>query len=264
MELTAYLYKVTNLLNSKAYIGITSNPKAREYQHFNAGRSSILSSAVELYGKESFSFEVICMGERSYIADLEKKAIELYSTITPSGYNIRPGGDNSHGGYSIPYKKTDEFVYAIGFWFPNTRTAIKALNINPKTFYRRRKEATLGDVLSFSSDNVIYLPQYVGGFWFDNLLTASDKLKVSTKSLKARLTRGFIEARSARPESKLAENNPMFGRTSKEHPNARAIRIFGTMYDSISDAVRSTEYTKSMIEKRLKKNIEGFEYIDPS
>ena len=55
----------------------------------------------------------------------------------------------------------------------------------------------------------------------------------------------------------------MFGRKGGQHPNSRAIKIFGKTYDSISDAVRETEYTKSMIEKRLKKNIEGFEYVNP-
>lgn len=52
----------------------------------------------------------------------------------------------------------------------------------------------------------------------------------------------------------------MFGKTDSAHHNSRSIIINGVTYDSIASAVRQTEFTKSMIEKRLKNKTPGFSY----
>lgn len=259
-----YLYKVTNLINNKVYIGITSNPKSRKYQHLNAGRSSLLSKAVKKYGKDSFEFKILCEGEKSYILNLEAEAIKVFQTISPRGYNIRPGGENYSSGYSIEYRSDDSHCYVCGFWFPNRRTALRSLRLNDKTFHKWKSEGTLGSEVHLSKDSIWYSPTYVSGFWWPTLQIASEVLNISKEALMKRVRVNNLEAESKRSASRLKENNPMFGRTGKNHPNSRAIKIFGILYDSISDAVRQTNLTKSVIEKSLKKNKEGFEYVDPS
>ncbi|AMR57790.1 putative homing endonuclease [Pseudomonas phage vB_PsyM_KIL4] len=54
------------------------------------------------------------------------------------------------------------------------------------------------------------------------------------------------------------ERNGMFGR--KNPSRNRAVIVEGVQYESISDAVNNTEYTKSQIEKRLAKGVDGFSY----
>jgi hypothetical protein len=259
-----YLYCITNSINNKKYIGITSNPKAREYQHFNSGKSNLLSKAVEKYGKSNFIFEVICIGDRDYISNLEMLAINYYNTISPNGYNLKFGGENATKNYTIDKRSDDLPVCVTGFWFPNRRTALKYTTLNEKTFHKWSLKGTLDQVQHLSKDSMTDLPQYVSGFWFDTLYRASDKLVVKLFTLKKRIKEGFIEEKSIKPSSKKAEKNPMFGRTGIDHPRARAIKIFDTIYDSITDAVKNTDFTKSMIEKRLKNKIEGFEYVNPS
>lgn len=286
-----YLYKITNTITDKIYIGMTSKPKDRFKQHLSQRSSCTkLRNSILKHGKENFKFEILCVGSEDYILDLEVKAINLFDSIN-KGYNLTLGNPRSGGaslsyetrlmiseslnryysenpgrnlGGNVPFRSDDTPCYVMGFWFPNRRLALKSLNINQKTYYARKLEGTLGDTLKISSDSVIYVPQYVGGFWFDNLQTASEKLNVSVASLKMRITRNSLEAETKRSVNRLKENNPMFGRTGKNHPRSRAIKIFGTIYDSISDAVRQTNLTKSVIEKSLKKNKEGFEYVDPS
>lgn len=140
-----FLYCITNNVNGKKYIGITNNPKRRRNQHLiwsSQSSSPILRCAVEKYGNENFSFEVLVEGTKAYIDELEVATIALYKTTTPSGYNLQSGGSPDRGS-KVEYRSDDKPVCAMGFWFPNNRIAIEALGINKKTFYKWRKEGTL-------------------------------------------------------------------------------------------------------------------------
>jgi group I intron endonuclease len=92
---TAFIYKITNTLNGKEYIGVSKNPKLRFTKHCqkpNSSRKSILSNAIHAHGKENFSMQILCQGSKEYCYELEKKAIKVYVTRTPDGYNITAGG----------------------------------------------------------------------------------------------------------------------------------------------------------------------------
>lgn len=78
------------------YIGVSIDPERRWNQHKTKNTScSALKDAITKYGVEKFTFTLLCCGEDSYIDDLEVKAIQLYNTQVPNGYNITLGGDGS-------------------------------------------------------------------------------------------------------------------------------------------------------------------------
>ena len=52
-----YLYKITNNINQKIYIGITNNYKKRWANH--GTEDTVISNAIKKYGKENFTFEVL-------------------------------------------------------------------------------------------------------------------------------------------------------------------------------------------------------------
>ena len=83
-----HIYKITNKLNNKSYIGYTINPSKRWLAHQNKQGSKLVWQAIQKYGLPNFSFEVIAEdtvdNENNYIVD--------YNTIAPNGYNIAPGG----------------------------------------------------------------------------------------------------------------------------------------------------------------------------
>lgn len=138
-----FLYKITNNVNRKVYIGITGDPKRRKYEHLRkkSGSFSLVRLAVDKYGADKFTFEVLVEGSKQYITELEPKAISLYESKI-YGYNLQSGGFPDRGS-KVDYRSNDKPVLAMGFWFPNNRTAIAALGINKKTFYKRRREGTL-------------------------------------------------------------------------------------------------------------------------
>lgn len=93
-----YLYLIKNKLNNKLYIGWTSKPNERKYNHFKGRGSKLVASAIKKYGKENFSFEIIeTRIERSEIRQLEIDTIAKLNTVAPNGYNITTGGDGAPG-----------------------------------------------------------------------------------------------------------------------------------------------------------------------
>ena len=89
-----WVYKITNLINQKCYVGITNNIKKRWIQHKNykdKKENKPLYSAFKKYGISNFKFEVIEEGISSpeVLGDKERYYIKFYkSHITQKGYNV--------------------------------------------------------------------------------------------------------------------------------------------------------------------------------
>jgi group I intron endonuclease len=94
----AYIYKITNRINGKVYIGETKekNPIKRWKGHLYTIRKGkgcpLLRAAIQKYGEENFSFEVIqeCNIDERFI--IEEQKIKEYNSLVPNGYNVTIGG----------------------------------------------------------------------------------------------------------------------------------------------------------------------------
>jgi len=90
------VYKITNLINKKAYIGQTKRSiKERLNGHFypgNGSKNTKLYKAICKYGKENFIVETI--DTACSLDELNKKEIYYISLLKSIdyGYNTRPGG----------------------------------------------------------------------------------------------------------------------------------------------------------------------------
>lgn len=93
-----YIYKITNTINNKVYIGQTKldDPFLRWKKHIwainNGNGCPLLESAVKKYGINNFKFEVLIICFDNARFELEKLYIKKYNSITPYGYNIQEGG----------------------------------------------------------------------------------------------------------------------------------------------------------------------------
>ena len=94
-----YVYKITNRVNGKFYIGITRNTaEFRFRQHINNARHkakySRLAAAIIKYGKENFFVEVV----ETHSSDEQVKLAEirLIKEARPH-YNVTLGGDGTTG-----------------------------------------------------------------------------------------------------------------------------------------------------------------------
>lgn len=95
-----FIYKITNNVNGKVYIGQTiQTVKERFYQHCATKCSdSVLNMAIhraiKKYGKSNFTIEVIEEVDKDSLNDREKFWIEYYNSYN-NGYNSTIGGQDS-------------------------------------------------------------------------------------------------------------------------------------------------------------------------
>lgn len=82
------IYKITNKINNKCYIGQSVHIERRWTEHCLPSSNSLIANAIKKYGKENFNFEILenCFIEE--LNDLEEYYIQQYNTITPFGYNV--------------------------------------------------------------------------------------------------------------------------------------------------------------------------------
>ena len=94
------IYKLTNLINNKVYIGLTTKTLAQRLsQHHYESRHGVnrpLYRAMRKYGENKFSAEIIDSAEN--LQDLKEKEqywIKYYNSYgaTGNGYNATKGGD---------------------------------------------------------------------------------------------------------------------------------------------------------------------------
>jgi group I intron endonuclease len=101
------IYKITNLVHGRVYIGqtIQSNPKMRWYSHWDyvrKGRKSYLYDSMRKHGMNNFSWEII---DRASSVDelnkLEAKWLDYYRSIGEVYNNREAGGNKLHSVESI-------------------------------------------------------------------------------------------------------------------------------------------------------------------
>lgn len=97
------IYRITNLVNGKTYIGQSIDIKRRFYEHRCISHESNihLRRALEKYGKDNFKYEVL---EKCDVSELDEKEIYYISTLKPE-YNVSNGGQSSLKTYPEEVKK---------------------------------------------------------------------------------------------------------------------------------------------------------------
>lgn len=88
------IYKITNLLNNKIYIGQSIHPEKRWKEHQQHAKACDdnypIHLAINKYGANNFSFKILEWTE-DYDNE-EKRLINYFNSLIPYGYNIIEGG----------------------------------------------------------------------------------------------------------------------------------------------------------------------------
>lgn len=98
------IYKYTNRINGKVYIGQTIDEVRRINNHKKLYGDSLFHRALKKYGFDSFDYEVIERVDESQLDEQEIFWISYYkSNDRTFGYNLTTGGDGLRG-----YRYTEE------------------------------------------------------------------------------------------------------------------------------------------------------------
>jgi len=85
------VYKITNLINNKIYIGVHETIDLKDNY---MGSGKLIKSAIKKYGIENFKKEYIAIfNEREKSYDLEKELVNLDFINDKNTYNINVGGN---------------------------------------------------------------------------------------------------------------------------------------------------------------------------
>jgi len=237
------IFKITNLINSKLYIGKSSNDRA---SYFGSGRA--IKAAINKYGKINFKKEIIDTAETlSELNSKERYWIQYYNSYEPTiGYNRSLGGDDNWEVLSDSAKfqraanqlkkfKSEEFRKKKKedttkyYMDPKNREA-QSERIR-KTYYRlseEEKEKVKKRLLDGSRRR-----------WAnpENIKKASDFWKKNNPSQNPEF------------KKKLSEN-----RRGANNPAAKKCQIDGIIYDSIIDACKTLGLTRNIISGRIRSN----------
>ena len=189
-----FIYKITNTINGKFYIGQTiQNVKERFYQHCATKCSKAVSNmaihrAIKKYGKSNFTVEVIEEIDSANLNDRERYWIKYYNSYN-NGYNSTKGGQDGCKPFKdldvesiIKEYNTGKSLRTLGTIFKVDKQTIKDLlvrnNINLRTtktykLSQKDREDIIKDLsLGFSRKEIIskwhiskgYLSQLINGY----------------------------------------------------------------------------------------------------
>ena len=107
-----YVYKITNTVNDKAYIGISIHEptQGRIKVHLSGRGNQDIADDINIYGKDAFTYEILEENVfDEFLPDLEVAYIASFNTVVPHGYN-----QNSGGSHAIPSESTRRKMSEIG------------------------------------------------------------------------------------------------------------------------------------------------------
>jgi group I intron endonuclease len=136
-----YIYKITNLINKKVYIGQTvqETVEKRWELHKRLAKKdkgcTALKEAFNKYGIDNFKFEILIICFNEDCIAYEKGYIKKYNALVPNGYNISEGGN---GGALFKGKQHSEETKN------KLREASKAYYSNPDNRMRHNDNIKIG------------------------------------------------------------------------------------------------------------------------
>lgn len=124
------IYKITNKITGKIYIGQTkSSLKRRFNQHCEKRNTTVISMAIKKYGRENFQCEILHENILT-LEELNQKEIESilkYDSISPNGYNVEYGGNQSPQSEATRLKKSQKLKGRKIEWSDKIRSSVANL-----------------------------------------------------------------------------------------------------------------------------------------
>ncbi len=168
------IYKITNKLNGKVYIGQSLNIFKRWGVHGNINKANnkkqVISKAVEKYGVENFIFEILERCKKEDLNGREAYWVKTYDSYK-KGYNCTPGGDSfDEFRHTKIEKNTINLIYSqlldnklqiveLAEMYNVGESAIRAINTgdtwyNPNLMYPLRQGSTVYYSTLVKKDNL--------------------------------------------------------------------------------------------------------------
>ena len=117
-ERIRYIYRMTNLVNGKTYIGQHTLRKGRTLAtDFYYGSGKLIQAAQRKYGLDKFKKEILISGNfsKEQISCFERCAINIERLLGKAEYNLANGGDGGDLSMFIDYKSRNQQASIEGY-----------------------------------------------------------------------------------------------------------------------------------------------------
>lgn len=225
----AHIYKTTNNINGKIYIGKEKN---NDINYFGSG--VLLNKAIKKYGKEAFTKEILEVCDYECVDERECYWIAFYDTTNRNiGYNLTKGGTggdttSQHPNKDIIIEKRKAGVIE---WHKN-------MSLEDKDVWKQ----------SISANRK-------GNFRNGKTHTEESKKKIRESNKKAALNRSEESIRNFEDAMAKRKGKPLVKKYKK-------VLIDGIVYNSISHACLSLGFNNNnSIYQRVKRGTMVMEYL---
>lgn len=173
------IYKITNQINGKPYIGQTRQPIEKRFlQHASA--DTPLGNDMKEFGRENFTIEIVAECESIEQANqYEKLCIKVLACKVPNGYNQTDGGE---GGYSTSKTSSDSEKSTLDLFAEENN-----LNADDKDFIK--------SFLMLEADSRATLKKICGAFEFrDKWKLVDEKTLALVRAMEDKFQSGQVTA----------------------------------------------------------------------
>ena len=246
------IYKITNKINGKIYIGQTTrdlNERWNNHCFYKHKKKSAINEAIKVYGKENFFIEELAKAiSYEELDKLEIDYIKNMNSLAPNGYNLKTGGSN---GYRYTAESRQRMREAKLGTFASEGTKQKMSEVHTA----RWKDQSLRDKKSQSSKEVWKSEGYRKKisksrktYWSDlaNRDVASRRAKAALTPKLRQQVSDAVKDSHARPEVKAKFQ------ASVERHKRSVVDSNGTVYSSIKEAAEKNNISGSSIIKVIK------------
>lgn len=215
------VYKITNLVNGKAYVGQTTQKLKNRWSYHKGPRSRCMAmkAAIDKYGVENFKIEELFVASSKEELNVKEiEFIEIHNTLAPNGYNLKTGGANAV--YSEESRK---------------KMSKASKGRIPWNKGLTTEDPRVASYIRYGKDNPAYGNSYRKGAVIPEEQRASQRQKMKGRKLSPEHKQAFVYG----PKNKPAN----FSETMSKVKDSIKIKITcvetGAIYESISHAARS-------------------------
>lgn len=244
------IYKTTNKINGKSYIGQTVHSlRQRKCGHISAALSmrdtTYFHRAIRKYSSKNFSWEILHECDTiEELNQIEIFYIGYYGTFGNNGYNLTVGGKSG----LVGFKHTDKSKKKMS-------ESQKGKKLSEET-KRRMSKAQKNKVVSEKTRRKI--SEGHKGF----KLPEKVKRKISV-ALKGKYT-GKDSPLYGKPLSKERRRRMSEDRigkqVGKDNPAAKAVVINNKYFDTVNQAAKAMAVTRLTIYRRIRRGVFGYQY----
>lgn len=250
-----YIYKITNSINGKIYVGVTVGPiNVRWNRHkFNALHYHDLDNhswnmplyrSMRKYGVDKFIVELLEEVDNSEINEKERYWIRELNTISPNGYNVTIGGNVLLGKENPVYghKHSEEFKKRL--------SKMRVGERNP--FYGKKHSEETKKIISEKGSGA-------NNWLFGKHQNEEAKQKMSAAKMGKKASE---ETKKLMSEQRTGEGNAMYGKHHSEKTKRLLSNMFCTkhikMFDKEHKFVQEFETMRDLYEFLISSGLRAY------